>query len=485
MITEKRSHQSFQICDSWKIAEDAIRNARLEGYTLTQISYGAGIFHLLFEKGTGWGNQVIFSSQDFPDGNKIEEYQSKGYAVTCMCAYATSQYTHAWITVMTFQTGLKEQKMFVTSEFPEKHIQQAHLEGYQPTTLAYGNGFWILIASKGVINQVSWFSTSELDRAFVKNIKEQKLIITDLVYGANRWVALCQKNPKITIQEIEKSDYYPEDSIREYWKNSFDIAWITYGQGYWIGSYITYKSESILAQEMMQRAIEERSAAVEEFMKAYHRGEFIKSIQIFEQRLAKHNPSETELYYYLWSLWQHPATKEKVWETLQQYAPITDSPRFYLLKGHYAAWKKWYDFALSYYQNSSEEHYQKIEQLFQNYKTAFEQQNYDTVVQQYQEHFKDSISEEFAWVGEYYAWALYKTTKDAFAAIDELNKFKQKLPEHKGWSTIMGHIYKDVGIETKNSQILDMAIQFYQENALDNQRYIDEIKIKKSEMGIA
>ncbi|MCS7078215.1 MAG: hypothetical protein NZ455_15995 [Bacteroidia bacterium] len=483
MITEKRTQQSFQTCDTWKKAEDLIRSAKLENYTLTQVSYGMGIFHLLFEKGTGWGDQVIFTSKEFPDGSKITDYQAKGYAVTGMCAYPIpAEYTSVWITIMTQQSGLKEQKMFVTSEFPEKRIEASIAEGYKPTSLAYGNDYWILIVSKGVTQEVAWFSTSELNSAFVKSIKEQKLVITDLVYGANRWVAFCIKEPRITIQEIEKSDYYPEDSIREYWKNSFDIAWINYGQSSWISSYITYKSESTLAQEMMHRAIQERAQAVEQFMKAYQQGEFLQAAQIFEQRLAKLNPSEEELYHYLWALWQHPNTKEKIWDTLKQYMPITQSPRFNLLKGHYAAWKKWYDLALTYYENTSQDDYLKIKQLFQQYKSAFERQNYDEVVKQYQELFKDSLSEKLAWVGEYYAWALYQTTRDAFAAVDQINKMKEKVPGYKGWATVTGQIYKDVGIATKNLQILDMAIQFYQEDPQQNQSHIEEIKSKKIEI---
>ncbi len=483
MITEKRTQQSFQTCDNWKKAEDFIRSAKLDNYTLTQISYGAGTFHLLFEKGTGWGDQVILANKEFPDSGKIADYQSKGYAVTCMCAYPMpAEFTGMWITVLTKSTLLKEQKMFVTSEFPDKRIQDSAKEGYKPTSLVYGNGYWILMVSKGIQQEVAWFSTSELNSNFVKNIKEQKLIIVHLAYGANRWVALCQKEPRITIQEIEKSDYYPEDSIREYWQNSFDIAWITYGNGSWISSYITYKSEATLAQEMIQRAIQERANKVEQFMTAYKQGEFLKATQLFEQHLAKLNPSEEELYHYLWALWQHPNTKDKIWDTLKQYMPITESPRFNLLKGHYSVWKKWYDFALSYYENTSQEDYLKVKQLFENYKTAFDQQNYAEVVKQYQELFKDAISDKIAWIGEYYAWALYQTTRDAFMAVDEINRMKEKVPNHKGWATITAHIYKDVGIATKNIQILDIALQFYQENPEENQSYIDEINAKKTEI---
>jgi len=480
MITEKRTLQSFQTFDTWKKADDAIRNAKLENYTLTQISYGMGTFHLLFEKGTGWGDQVVLTNKEFPDGSKITDYQAKGYAVTSICAYPIpAEYTGMWITVLTKNTILKEQKLFITSEFPEKRIQESSAEGYKPTSLAYGNGYWVLIVSKGISQQVSWFSSSELNSAFVKNIKEQKLIITHLTYGANRWVALCQKEPRITIQEIEKSGYYPEDSIREYWKNSFDIAWIIYGDGSWVSSYITYKSEATLAQEMMQRAIQERANKVEEFLKAYKQGEFLKATQLFEQNLAKLNPSEEELYHYLWALWQHPNTKDKIWDTLKQYMPVTESPRFNLLKGHYSAWKKWYDFALSYYEHTSQEDYLKVKTLFENYKSAFEQGNFTEVVKQYQEFFQDSISEKLAWIGEYYAWALYQTTKDAFAAVDEINKMKEKVPGHKGWSTVTAHIYKDVGKATKNTQILDIALQLYQENAAENQSYIEEINAAK------
>lgn len=483
MITEKRIQQSFQTYDTWKKAEDAIRMAKLENYTVTQISYGAGIFHLLFEKGTGWGDQVILSNKEFPDNSKITDYQSKGYAITCMCAYPIpAEYTGIWITVLTKNTKLTEQKMFITSEFPEKRIQESSKENYKPTLLNYGSGYWVLIVSKGIAQEVAWFSTSELNSTFVKNIKEEKLVIGHLTYGANRWVAICQKEPRITIQEIEKSGYYPEDSIREYWQNSFDIAWIVYGNGNWIASYITYKSEATLAQEMMQRAIQERANKVEQFMTAYKQGEFLKATQLFEENLAKLNPSEEELYHYLWALWQHPNTKDKIWDTLKQYMPITESPRFNLLKGHYSVWKKWYDFALSYYENTSQEDYLKVKQLFENYKSAFQQNNFQEVVRQYNELFKDAISEPIAWIGEYYAWALYQTTKDAFTAVDEINKMKEKVPQHKGWATMTAHIYKDVGVATKNISILDIALQFYQENAQENQSYIDEINAKKAEI---
>lgn len=480
MITEKRTQQLFQTCDTWKKAEDLIRSAKLENYTLTQISYGAGTFHLLFEKGTGWGDQVILTHKEFPDGNKISSYQGKGYMITNACAYPIpGEYTGMWIVVLTQNTPITQQKMFVTSEFPEKYIKEAYKEGYKPTSLNYGNGHWMLVSSKGIKQDVSWYTTSELNSAFVKNIKEQKLVITHLSYGANRWVALCQNEPRITIQEIEKSGYYPEDSIREYWKNSFDIAWIIYGDGNWISSYITYKSEATLAQEKIQRAIQERANKVEQFLKTYKQGEFFKAIEIFEKDIAQLNPSEEELYYYFWALWQHPNTKEKVWDSLKQYAPTTESPRFNLLKGHYSAWKKWYDFALSYYQNTSQEDYNKIKSLFEEYKNAFNQQNFSEVVKKYQEYFQDSLSDQLAWVGEYYAWALYQTTKDAYTTVDEINKMKEKLPNYKGWSTLTAHIYKDVGMATKNAQILDIALQLYQQEAEKNQSHIEEINTAK------
>lgn len=476
MITSKRTHQIYQTCDTWKEAQDIIRKHKMDGFYVTQLYYSNATFSMIMEKGLTWGDQVWITQKDFPDGSKMEEYRGKGYMVTSLCAYPLpNQYTVEWVVVMTKQTHLTQQKHYVTAEFPENRIQEGWRDGYQISSLAYAHNHWVLVISKGISPEVSWEKTFDFSEAWIQKIHQDKRIVTSLIYAGNSWVAVCEKRPEISIQEIVKTPHYPNQDIKKYWGNSFDVAWVCYGEGQWFASYITYKDKNVILQQMATKALQERQEKSEQFLALYRKGEFMKASLWFEQELAKLQPTEDELYHYFWSLWQHPNSKPRTWDALKQYTKGMNTPRFDLIKGHFAAWKKWYDYALEYYKGSSEADYQNVNTLFESYKQSYLQQNYTEVIQTYQKEFQDSISESTAWVAEYYIWATYQNSKNAQTAMDLVSSFKEKVPNY-AWNTVAAHIFKDVGLSTKNIEFLNMALQLYKERATENEVHIQEIE---------
>lgn len=104
-------------------------------------------------------------------------------------------------------------------------------------------------------------------------------------------------------------------------------------------------------------------------------GDYIKDkryaevIEVFEE-----NENELEDFFdiledyvilenYIWALWLNDGTEDKSFQLAKKYKDKYSLDNLDLVLGHYCKWKGWYEDALEYYENSSEEKYNEVKKV--------------------------------------------------------------------------------------------------------------------------
>ena len=129
-------------------------------------------------------DQVWYTGADFPS-DFITEKGGQGYRITSL-AYGDGM----WAVVMSQGTGYTDQVWYTGADFPSDFISEKWNEQYNISSLAYGDGMWAVVMSLGPDYLQWWATRSDFLEAedFIYVNWDEGYRITELVYGATSGV---------------------------------------------------------------------------------------------------------------------------------------------------------------------------------------------------------------------------------------------------------------------------------------------------------
>ena len=197
-----------------------------EGYFITSLAYGNGMWAVVMSEGTGYTNQGWQTSSDFPS-DYISGKWNEGWQITSLV------YGDRWAVVMSEGIDYAE-SWHTRTEFPSDVISQKWSEGYYITSLAYGDGTWAVVMSGGTgyTNQ-AWQTNADFPSDFIDQKGDEGYRITILTYGDGMWAVVMSEGTTYTYQWWATHTDFPSDFIDEKWNEGYSITSLTYGNGMW------------------------------------------------------------------------------------------------------------------------------------------------------------------------------------------------------------------------------------------------------------
>lgn len=473
MITSNRSSQSWATKSKFNDIQDYYKEKRNEGYYITDFDKGDNIYSVIVEKECGITDQIVKWSAKFDEDDLITEMWEKDYEISNLLNDGKD-----WIYVFSRFEISHIQAYSTSVDFPKDKIQKRWDDGYSISKIAYGNGLWIIIFTKGIEYNPGYSLRKKIDTEEINKWISDEKIITDLVYGNEEWAIAYGKHKEYTYQVIEITDNFPADKIRKRWDDGYDITLCAYGQNKWIIAFSTKNKYSTIAKEE-ERIIKEIEEQFERVKSLYSEKSYSEIITVFENNeLLKIN--EEIVNKYLWALWLNDGTEEKAWDLVKEYSSKFSTSRWDSLKGHYSKWKKWYDFALDYYKDSNEDAYNEVKKIFDDYYTLYEQEKYIEVIEYFENKLSKSVSAKHLKVANNYLWALFKNSGTEKKALEKTKKFLEDYPDNTDWFKLAGHISKWLGSNNKDIELLNEALVFYKKS--NNKEKINEVNEKIKEL---
>lgn len=299
-----------------------------------------------------------------------------------------------------------------------------------------------------------------------------------MVYGKEKWAIAYGKHKEYTYQVIEISDSFPADKIKKRWEDGYDITLCAYGQNKWIIAFST-KYKYLTLEKEEERIKKEIGEQFKRIKDLYSEKSYSEIITIFENNESL-NTNEEVVNKYLWALWLNDGTEEKAWDLVKEYSSKFNTTRWNILKGHYSKWKKWYDFALDYYKDSSDDNYNEVKKIFDDFYTLYEQEKYEEVIEYYENKLSKSVSSKHLKIADKYLWALFKNPGTEKKALEKTKKFLEDYPDNTDWYKLAGHISKWLGSKNKDIELLNEAVIFYKK--VSNKEGINEVNEKIKEI---
>jgi hypothetical protein len=472
MITCDRETQSWATKAKFNEIQDYIIEKRKEGYFITDFDRGNGVYSVIIEKGCGITEQRLRWSSEFDADDMIVEMWNDDFKITNLLYDGTD-----WIYVFSKFEKSYQQAHSTGREFPTEKIRKKWDDGYSISKIAYGKGVWVVVFTKGVEYNPGYVLRSELDFEEINKWISDEKIITDLVYGDGKWAIAFGKHTEFPYQVIEVSKDFPTDKIKKRWEDGYDITLCAYGDDKWVFAFSTKYKYSTIAKEK-ERISKETEEVLEKINVLYTEKNYNELINIVEAN-DDLKSSEEIINKYLWALWLNNDTEEKAWNLAKEYSTKFNTKRWEILKGHYSKWKKWYDFALDYYKESSKENYNEIMKILDDYYSLYEQKQYSDVIDYFEEKLSGSVSSKYLKIADKYLWALFKNSGTETKALEKVKKYLEDYPENTDWYNLAGHISKWLGDKEKDIDILNEAISYYIQ--CDNKEGMKEVNEKIKE----
>ena len=156
MIFTHREDQYWATRIEWEDMAKLIKEKWDEGYAITDLSFGDGVYYALLEKDTGilaqeysWNNSVLKFLEE-------KEKSSDSMVVTSFC-YAES----STCVVRSKFKNIIEQRWCRSASFPKEKIAQHWKDGYAISAMSWNNGYWLILLSMGIdyAHKESWETT--------------------------------------------------------------------------------------------------------------------------------------------------------------------------------------------------------------------------------------------------------------------------------------------------------------------------------------
>lgn len=269
MIFTSREDQYWATRIEWDDTAKVIKEKWDEGYAITDLVYGDGMYYVLLEKGTG------ILAQEFLKGDSLSEALGKKGAspdpmcvTTLLCAESFS------LVVRSKLASSIEQRWCRSATFPKKAIKQYWKDGFAITAMHWNNGHWLILFSKGITyaHKESW-ATLFNPTAFKlsKLLNKESKIVSSLCSGDGKWAFSYARHPEIYSQKVYMGKEFPENEITELWNLNYDISKAAYRNGQWIFTFISSNQEEFKGRER--------------FLELYRAKKFSEAVDFFKEFL--------------------------------------------------------------------------------------------------------------------------------------------------------------------------------------------------------
>ncbi len=206
---------SAKISEDWK-----------NGFYITDISYGT------------WENEKVWylvtTKNNFTDqlwrtrASKEELITEVQKLYKEQPAYYISHLAYGnglWVLVSSKGTGLTSQKVLHDKDFPEARIKELWKEGYVITDMANGGGWWVVVMSKGsTIEKQHFHLYDSWDEDLIFDEWDKDDYLTEAVKTEDGWYMIFSSDEYINDQDYDEGDPIPDKSIKEKWDSGYYIS---------------------------------------------------------------------------------------------------------------------------------------------------------------------------------------------------------------------------------------------------------------------
>lgn len=166
--------------------------------------------------------------EEFVLRDDISEYWDQGYRITDV-AYGDG----LWAVVMTEDTGYGRQAWMYSADFPAEFIREKWDEGLDLTTLTYGDGWWMVVMTGG-LDWVQTFRRGTFEEIVDHIDKYPDYMISEVAYGEGVWAAVMSLGENDNAQYWHLSSEWPVDAVSGHWDLGYSITDVTYGESQWL-----------------------------------------------------------------------------------------------------------------------------------------------------------------------------------------------------------------------------------------------------------
>jgi hypothetical protein len=169
------SRQSYKYGTAWP--NEWIEKKWADSKRITDLTYGNGQWALVMSAGSGYTDQIYSISKKWPKAWLTENWREGKYSITSI-AYGAGH----WAVVLSVTPGKNPaQRIRAGVEFPAADVKECQAEGFDVTTLAYGDE-WVTILTKGVNLTQNYSEGSSFPKQYVKEKWGQGYAISEVIY---------------------------------------------------------------------------------------------------------------------------------------------------------------------------------------------------------------------------------------------------------------------------------------------------------------
>ena len=140
----------------------------------------------------------------------------------------------SWVMIMTNSRENHHQIQHTEATFPAQFISEQWADGFDVTSLAYGDGVWGLIMTNGGENSRQIQHTeATFPEEFIDSQWDLGFDVSTLTYGDGVWALVMTNDGQNTNQIIHTSSNFPDQFIQSHWGTGYDISHLAYGNELW------------------------------------------------------------------------------------------------------------------------------------------------------------------------------------------------------------------------------------------------------------
>ncbi|MDG1428693.1 MAG: caspase family protein [Crocinitomicaceae bacterium] len=144
---------------------------------ITEVAYGDGTWAVVMSTNTGYTKQIYSVSKKWPKEWLDEQWKNGPYSFTSI-AYGAG---HWAIVLSDDPTNNSVQRIRAGAEFPADEIRTGWADGYDVSTMAYGDE-WVVILTKGLELRQSYDSGDDFPKPFVAEKWDEGYSISEAIY---------------------------------------------------------------------------------------------------------------------------------------------------------------------------------------------------------------------------------------------------------------------------------------------------------------
>ncbi len=217
--------------DEFVLRED-IAEGWDQGYRITDVAYGDGLWAVVMTEDTGYGGQAWAASAEFP-GEFIREKWDEGLDLTTL-TYGDG----TWVAVMTGGLDWVQSLQSGTFEEVVEHIDE--YPDYMISEVAYGDGEWVVVMSlREIDNAQYWRLSPEWPVDDISAYWDEGYSITDVTRGENEWLVVMTYDPGYTEDRVRRLVDWPADDIQQDYEDvpEGSVVTLDYGNGIWVYTF--------------------------------------------------------------------------------------------------------------------------------------------------------------------------------------------------------------------------------------------------------